>query len=145
MGHQHQHQQQQHQAAREARKGSTTEGISAKGQPVPNPKVLAAQLIDRLENHRKVQLRREHNFEISINETGEKVSMSDLSVTKASALEKLNEEEGEEERTNREESAKVAEAPDILSKAAMHNAYFICHNVQDLMFFRGFTWDGAGG
>ena len=56
--------------------------------------VLAAQLIDRLENHRKVQLRsascktyfwllkniliflwnyfirREHNFEISINETG---------------------------------------------------------------------------
>ena len=36
---QHQHQPQQHQAVREARKGSTTEGISAKGQPVPNPKV----------------------------------------------------------------------------------------------------------
>jgi len=78
---QHHHQQQQHQqqqtqhqqhqqnqSVRDARKGSTIEGT--KGHPGPNPKVLAAQLIDRLENHRKVQLRREHNFEISINETG---------------------------------------------------------------------------
>jgi len=32
---------------------------------------------------------------------------------------------------------------DILSPAAMLNAYYICHNVQDLMFFRGFTWEGV--
>ena len=49
---------------------------------------------------------------------------------------------------------------DLLSPAAMTNAYFICHNVQvnlhsggdrfnsvyssqDLMFFRGFYWAGA--
>ena len=33
--------------------------------------------------------------------------------------------------------------PDILSKIAMDNAYMICHNVQDLMYYRGFFWEGA--
>ena len=33
--------------------------------------------------------------------------------------------------------------PDILSKPAMDNAYMICHNVQDLMYYRGFFWEGA--
>ena len=34
-------------------------------------------------------------------------------------------------------------APDILSGPAMRNAYLICHNVQDLMYYRGFFWEGA--
>ena len=34
-------------------------------------------------------------------------------------------------------------APDILDEAAMENAYNICHNVQDLLHFRGFAWEGA--
>ena len=32
--------------------------------------------------------------------------------------------------------------PDILDEAAMENAYNICHNVQDLLHFRGFKWAG---
>ena len=28
----------------------------------------------------------------------------------------------------------ISQAPDILSRAAMHNAYFICHNVQVFFF-----------
>ena len=28
-------------------------------------------------------------------------------------------------------------------QAAMENAYNICHNVQDLLFYRGFRWEGA--
>jgi len=32
---------------------------------------------------------------------------------------------------------------DVLSEVAMSNAYLICHNVQDLMFYRGFYWEGA--
>ncbi len=33
-------------------------------------------------------------------------------------------------------------AVDILDEAAMENAVNICHNVQDLLFFRGFFWEG---
>lgn len=41
-----------------------------------------------------------------------------------------------------EEGGKSSTVADILSEPAMHNAYFICHNVQDLMYFRGFFWEG---
>lgn len=30
----------------------------------------------------------------------------------------------------------------VLDEAAMENAYNICHNVQDLLYFRGFFWEG---
>ena len=33
----------------------------------------------------------------------------------------------------------------VLDEAAMENAYNICHNVQDLLYFRGFFWEGSGG
>ena len=33
----------------------------------------------------------------------------------------------------------------VLDEAAMENAYNICHNVQDLLYFRGFFWEGQGG
>jgi hypothetical protein len=33
----------------------------------------------------------------------------------------------------------VASEGDILSVAALANAYAICHNVQDLLYLRGFT------
>lgn len=32
---------------------------------------------------------------------------------------------------------------DILSDAAMENAYFCCHNVQELLKSRGFNWPDA--
>lgn len=35
-----------------------------------------------------------------------------------------------------------SKAVDILDEAAMENAYNICHNVQDLLLFRGFFWEG---
>lgn len=33
----------------------------------------------------------------------------------------------------------------MLDEAAMENAYNICHSVPDLLYFRGFFWEGAGG
>ena len=36
-------------------------------------------------------------------------------------------------------------AVSVLDEAAMENAYNICHNVQDLLYFRGFFWEGSGG
>ena len=38
--------------------------------------------------------------------------------------------------------AKSNKNVDILDDAAMENAYNICHNVQDLLQFRGFFWEG---
>ena len=37
--------------------------------------------------------------------------------------------------------------PDILSQPAMHNAYFICHNVQVLIdtFFKAFSKEALAG
>ncbi|KAB0801650.1 hypothetical protein PPYR_03836 [Photinus pyralis] len=32
---------------------------------------------------------------------------------------------------------------DIFNEAAMENAYATCHNVQDLLKFRGFPWPDA--
>ena len=37
----------------------------------------------------------------------------------------------------------VREPPDILSKAAMHNVYFIAHGPMQFLSLRGFTWPGA--
>jgi len=31
---------------------------------------------------------------------------------------------------------------DILNPVAIQNAYYICHNVQDCLFVRGFKWPG---
>ena len=39
-------------------------------------------------------------------------------------------------------SLKSKREPDIMDAAAMENAYNICHNVQDLLQFRGFFWEG---
>ncbi|XP_037902597.1 small lysine-rich protein 1 [Hermetia illucens] len=32
---------------------------------------------------------------------------------------------------------------DILNEAAMENAYYVCHNVQDVLKARGFVWPEA--
>ena len=32
---------------------------------------------------------------------------------------------------------------DVFTEAAMENAYTTCHNVQDLLFYRGFPWPDA--
>jgi len=36
-----------------------------------------------------------------------------------------------------------SKAVSVLDEAAMENAYNICHNVQDLLYFRGFFWEGS--
>ena len=41
-----------------------------------------------------------------------------------------------------QEGGKSNKNVDILDDAAMENAYNICHNVQDLLQFRGFFWEG---
>ena len=41
-----------------------------------------------------------------------------------------------------ESNASKSKTVDILDDAAMENAYNICHNVQDLLYFRGFFWEG---
>ncbi|KFO77952.1 Small lysine-rich protein 1, partial [Cuculus canorus] len=37
----------------------------------------------------------------------------------------------------------AAEEVNILSPAAMLNAYYICHNASACLFFRGFAWPGS--
>ena len=39
-------------------------------------------------------------------------------------------------------NAMITECDSIFLQAAMENAYNICHNVQDLLVFRGFLWEG---
>ena len=43
---------------------------------------------------------------------------------------------------NDQDGGKSNKNVDILDQAAMDNAYNICHNVQDLLQFRGFFWEG---
>nr|XP_009859037.1 small lysine-rich protein 1-like [Ciona intestinalis] len=42
-------------------------------------------------------------------------------------------------------TSKGVEEVDILSPAAMTNAYYICHNAPDCLEKRGFGWSGAKG
>ncbi|KAK5650561.1 hypothetical protein RI129_001590 [Pyrocoelia pectoralis] len=44
-------------------------------------------------------------------------------------------------RTGRSKGARYT--VDIFNEAAMENAYATCHNVQDLLKFRGFPWPDA--
>ncbi|KFO85284.1 Small lysine-rich protein 1, partial [Buceros rhinoceros silvestris] len=37
----------------------------------------------------------------------------------------------------------VVKAVDVLSPAAMLNAYYICHNAAACLAFRGFPWPGS--
>ncbi|KAG8228171.1 hypothetical protein J437_LFUL014406 [Ladona fulva] len=39
-----------------------------------------------------------------------------------------------------EGKSKSRYAVDIFSEAAVENAYYICHNVQDALMYRGFQW-----
>ena len=47
------------------------------------------------------------------------------------------------DRRGGDDSAKsAAKTVNILDPAAMENAHNICHNVQDLLYYRGFFWEG---
>ncbi|KAG8440095.1 hypothetical protein GDO86_006039, partial [Hymenochirus boettgeri] len=47
-------------------------------------------------------------------------------------------------KSKKAKKTKAAKAEvDILSPAAMLNAYYISHNVADCLEFRGFSWSGA--
>ncbi len=46
-------------------------------------------------------------------------------------------------RKARAKSAENRPEVDVLSPAAVINAYYICHNVADCLEARGFAWEGA--
>ncbi|XP_074023877.1 small lysine-rich protein 1 [Numenius arquata] len=46
-------------------------------------------------------------------------------------------------KSSEKKAKKVEKEVDILSPAAMLNAYYICHNAAACLEFRGFTWPGS--
>ncbi|CAF0729573.1 unnamed protein product [Rotaria sp. Silwood1] len=50
---------------------------------------------------------------------------------------------GSPKRKSNGKSAEDRPDIDVLSPAAVINAYYICHNVADCLDARGFAWEGA--
>ncbi|KAM6419509.1 small lysine-rich protein 1 isoform 2-T2 [Pluvialis apricaria] len=46
-------------------------------------------------------------------------------------------------KSSKKKAKKVVKEVDILSPAAMLNAYYICHNAPACLEFRGFPWPGS--
>ncbi|XP_037244233.1 small lysine-rich protein 1 isoform X1 [Falco rusticolus] len=46
-------------------------------------------------------------------------------------------------KSSKKKGKKMAKEVDILSPAAMLNAYYICHNAPACLAFRGFPWPGS--
>ncbi|KFV52813.1 Small lysine-rich protein 1, partial [Tyto alba] len=46
-------------------------------------------------------------------------------------------------KISKKKAKKVVKEVDILSPAAMLNAYYICHNAPAFLEFRGFPWPGS--
>ncbi|CAN0019193.1 unnamed protein product [Bubo scandiacus] len=46
-------------------------------------------------------------------------------------------------KSSKKKAKKVVKEVDILSPAAMLNAYYICHNAPAFLEFRGFPWPGS--
>ena len=69
-----------------------------------------------------------------------KVEKNSTSESKSSSSKKTK---SKEKGDRFDDQAKGKATVDILDEAAMENAYNICHNVQDLLRFRGFKWPGA--
>ncbi|XP_074757748.1 small lysine-rich protein 1 isoform X1 [Athene noctua] len=44
---------------------------------------------------------------------------------------------------SKKKAKKVVKEVDLLSPAAMLNAYYICHNAPAFLEFRGFPWPGS--
>ena len=70
---------------------------------------------------------------------GVKDKNSDKSDSKSSGKKTKTKEKGDRYDQG---DAKSNRDVDILDAAAMENAYNICHNVQDLLQYRGFFWEG---
>ena len=68
-----------------------------------------------------------------------KVEKNSTSESKSSSSKKTK---TKEKGDRYDDQAKGKATVDILDEAAMENAYNICHNVQDLLHFRGFFWEG---
>ncbi|CAF3131795.1 unnamed protein product [Rotaria socialis] len=51
--------------------------------------------------------------------------------------------EGSSKRKANSKNADDRPEVDVLSPAAVINAYYICHNVADCLEARGFAWEGA--
>ena len=74
--------------------------------------------------------------------------MSDAAAAKGKAKAKDKGGEKEKKKVTKKAvtddgSGNKSKAVSVLDEAAMENAYNICHNVQDLLYFRGFFWEGS--
>ena len=72
--------------------------------------------------------------------------MSDAAKGKAKGKDKGGEKEKKKvtkKAVADDASGNKSKAVSVLDEAAMENAYNICHNVQDLLYFRGFFWEGS--
>ena len=74
--------------------------------------------------------------------------MSDAAAAKGKAKGKDKKREKEKKKVTKKAvtddgSGNKSKAVSVLDEAAMENAYNICHNVQDLLYFRGFFWEGS--
>ena len=65
-----------------------------------------------------------------------------MSSTEGKKAPKDNSEKSESKGVSKKSIGRDDQDVDILDQAAMENAYNICHNVQDLLRFRGFQWEG---
>ena len=74
--------------------------------------------------------------------------MSDAAAAKGKAKGKDKKKKKEKKKVTKKAvtddgSGNKSKAVSVLDEAAMENAYNICHNVQDLLYFRGFFWEGS--
>ncbi|UJR23500.1 hypothetical protein I4U23_026498 [Adineta vaga] len=61
----------------------------------------------------------------------------------ASSKRKIRQKSTSPKRKARAKSANVRPEIDVLSPAAVINAYYICHDVSDCLEARGFRWEGG--
>ena len=66
-----------------------------------------------------------------------------LQPTKSKSAKTTRATSGSPKRKARAKSADVRPEVDVLSPAAVINAYYICHNVTECLEARGFPWPGA--
>jgi hypothetical protein len=83
---------------------------------------------------------------MSANEKGKKAKAAggdkgDKGAAAAGGAKKSKAVKGSGDRFDDGSNAK-SRSVNILDEAAMENAYNICHSVQDLLYFRGFFWEG---
>jgi len=67
--------------------------------------------------------------------------MSEVEVQEVDCVKKKKKKSDEEEEEVEKETP--PDKMDLFGEPAMNNAYLICHNVQDFLFFRGYAFPRA--